>query len=143
MRLTFLLALSLFLASSVFSQEEAIKSIWYNAEKTSKIKIFKATNGKYYGKIEWTKTPDKKDVNNPDPAKRNDPVLGMLFIKDFTYDAKTKQWTGGTIYDPDNGKTYDCYMWFEDNNTEILHLKGYILGMKFMGRETEFTKTTL
>jgi uncharacterized protein (DUF2147 family) len=143
MRLTFLLALSLFLASSVFSQEEAIKSIWYNAKKTSKIKIFKATNSKYYGKIEWTKTQDKKDFNNPDPAKRNDPLLGMLFIKDFTYDARTKQWIGGTIYDPDNGKTYDCYMWFEGNNTEILHLKGYILGMKFMGRETEFTKTTL
>jgi uncharacterized protein (DUF2147 family) len=143
MKLTFLLTLSLYLSASVFSQEEAIKCIWYNAEKTSKIKIFKATNGKYYGKIEWSKTPDKKDVNNPDLKKQSDPVVGMLFMKDFTYDEAKKQWNGGTIYDPDNGKTYDCYLWFEGNNTDILHVKGYVMGMKFMGRETEFTKTEL
>jgi uncharacterized protein (DUF2147 family) len=130
MKFTILLTLSLFLSASVFSQEEAIKCLWYNVEKTSKIKIFKATNGKYYGKIEWTKTIDKKDVNNPDPKKRGDLILGMLFIKDFTYNAIKKQWTGGTIYDPDNGKTYDCYMWFNDGDTSILHVKGYVMGMK-------------
>jgi uncharacterized protein (DUF2147 family) len=138
-----LFALTVFFSVNVFSQEESIKSIWFNDKQTSKIKIFKATNGKYYGKIVWSKTPDKKDINNPDPAKRNDPVLEMIFIKDFTYDAAKKQWNGGTIYDPDNGKTYDCYMWFEGNNTDVLYLKGYIMGMKFMGRETQFTKTEL
>lgn len=143
MKFTFLITLSLFLTASVFSQEEAIKSVWFNAEKTSKIKIFKATNGKYYGKIEWSKTPDKKDVNNPDPKKQAEPVVGLLIIKDFIYDANKKQWTSGTIYDPDNGKTYDCFMWFEGNNTDVLHLKGFVMGMRFMGRETQFTKTEL
>lgn len=143
MKLSFLLTLSLFLTIGAYSQEESIKTIWYNAEKTSKIKIFKATNGKYYGKIVWSKTPDKKDINNPDPARQNDPIVEMIFMKDFTYDASKKQWNGGTIYDPDNGKTYDCYMWFEGSSTEVLHLKGYVLGMKFMGRETQFTRTEL
>ncbi|MBN2484979.1 MAG: DUF2147 domain-containing protein [Bacteroidales bacterium] len=140
MRSTILIALSLFLTATAYSQEEAIKAVWQNVEKTSKIRIFKATNGKYYGKIEWTQNADKKDINNPDPKKQNDPIVGLMIIKDFTYDAAKKQWGGGTIYDPDNGKTYDCYMWFEGGKTDVLHLKGYIMGMKFMGRETQFTK---
>ncbi len=123
-----------------FGQEEKVKGVFYNTEKTSKIKIFKATNGKYYGKIVWLETPDKVDKNNPNPAKRNDPLMGMLFVKGFNYDAEKKQWTDGTIYDPDNGKTYDCFIWFEDNNNDILHVKGYVLGMKFAGREVEWTR---
>lgn len=129
----------IFIAVS-FGQEEEVKGVYYNTEKTSKIKIFKATNGKYYGKIVWLETADKIDENNPDPAKRNDPLMGMLFIKSFTYDADKGQWTDGTIYDPDNGKTYDCFMWFEDGNKNILHVKGYVLGMKFAGREVEWER---
>jgi uncharacterized protein (DUF2147 family) len=143
MKLSFTLSLLLFFSLGIFAQEEAVKGIWYNTEKTSKIKIFKATDGKYYGKIVWMKTPEKKDVNNPDPAKQNDPILEMLIVKSFTYDAEKKQWTGGNIYDPDNGKTYSCYMWFDDGTTDILHLKGYVMGMKFLGREVDWTRTEL
>ena len=143
MRFTFLLALTFVLSAITFAQEESVKGIWYNTEKTSKIKIFKATNGKYYGKIVWMKNPEKKDINNPDPNKHNDPIMDMLFVKDFIYDADNAQWTGGTIYDPDSGKTYDCYMWFEGGDMEILHVKGYVMGMKFMGKEVEWTKTEL
>jgi uncharacterized protein (DUF2147 family) len=126
-----------------WSQEEVVKGIYYNTEKTSKIKVFKATNGKYYGKIVWLKNGEEYDTNNPDPSKHKDPILGMIFIKGFTYDKSKKQWSGGTIYDPKNGKTYDCYMWFEEGNENILHVKGYVMGMKFAGREVEWSRTTL
>jgi uncharacterized protein (DUF2147 family) len=143
MRTAFILFFSLVIYLGAWSQEEAVKGIYFNIEKTSKIKMFKATNGKYYGKIVWLKNGDKFDMNNPDPTKHQDPILGMLLIKDFSYDASKKQWTGGTIYDPNNGKTYDCYFWFEDGNTETLHIKGYVMGMKFIGRETEWTRTQM
>jgi len=143
MKVTFTLALLLFFSLGIFAQEESVKGIYYNTEKTSKIKIFKATDGKYYGKIVWMEHPEKKDINNPDAAKHNDPIMDMNIAKSFTYDAAKKQWSGGTIYDPDNGKTYDCYMWFDDGKTGILHVKGYVMGMKFMGREVEWERTEL
>lgn len=141
MKTKFILLFSVFSIAFSFAQEESVKGIYYNTEKTSKIKIFKATNGKYYGKIIWLETEGKKDENNPDPSKRNKPLLGMLFVKGFNYIVDKKQWAGGTIYDPDNGKTYDCYMWFEDGNKDILHVKGYVMGMKFAGRKVEWTRT--
>jgi uncharacterized protein (DUF2147 family) len=143
MKLTFTISLLFVFSLGLFAQEEVVKGIYYNTEKTSKIKIFKATDGKYYGKIVWMEHPEKKDIHNPDVSKQNDPVMDMLIVKGFTYDAKEKQWSGGTIYDPDNGKTYDCYMWFEENQTIILDVKGYVMGMKFLGREVEWTRTEL
>ena len=138
--------LTLFVALAFIAlkaQEEVVKGIYFNTEKSSKIKIFKATNGKYYGKIVWMEEPEKKDIENPDEAKRQDPIMGMLLIKEFEFEASKKQWNNGTIYDPKNGKTYDCYMWFDDGKTEILNVKGYVMGMKFVGRQVEWTRTDL
>lgn len=143
MKKVFLFLLTVFFLSSAYAQEEKVKGIWYNTEKTSKIKIFKATNGKYYGKIVWMEEPEKKDVENPDEAKRDDLILGSTIIKGFTFDKDKKQWNGGTIYDPENGKTYDCYMWFDGSEKNILNVKGYVMGMKFVGRQVEWTRTEM
>lgn len=135
-----LFACSLFLFSTVFCQADKIIGIWVPAKGTSQVRIFKATNGKYYGKVEWLETEkDKLDVNNPDPAQRNKKIQGLMILKDFSYNADKKRWEGGTVYDPDNGKTYDCFMWFDgDDNT--MTLKGYVLGMKFVGRAEDWKR---
>ena len=133
----------LFIVSSVFSQADDIVGIWVPAKGTSQVRIFKATNGKFYGKVEWLETDkDKLDVNNPDETQRNKPIQGLMILKDFSYNAAKKRWDGGTVYDPDNGKTYDCYMWFDSNDDKIMTLKGYVLGMKFVGRSENWTRET-
>ncbi|MBU8893248.1 MAG: DUF2147 domain-containing protein, partial [Bacteroidales bacterium] len=43
------------------------------------------------------------------------------------------------IYDPKEGKTYKCFMWFEDGDDKILHVKGFI-GFSLLGREVEWTR---
>ena len=43
------------------------------------------------------------------------------------------EWSGGKIMDPENGKTYKCKIWFEDNNNDELNLRGYI-GFSLLGR---------
>jgi uncharacterized protein (DUF2147 family) len=130
----------LFPAIPIEAQKNNIIGSWWNEEGTSQIRIFKATNGKYYGKIDYLKhEPGRKDVNNPDKEMQTKPLLGLMILEGFTYSAEQKQWTGGTIYDPKNGKTYDCYMWFGDE-PDMLHIKGYVLGMKFVGRETHWKK---
>ena len=45
----------------------------------------------------------KTDVNNPDPALRSRPVVGLPILTGFT--AGKDQWNG-RIYDPRNGKSY-------------------------------------
>jgi uncharacterized protein (DUF2147 family) len=130
----------LFLFYYAGAQENKVVGTWFNEDETAHIRIFKATNGKYYGKIEWLKEdPDRLDVNNPDEKKQNEPLLGLMILQGFIYETEKLQWNRGTIYDPDNGKTYDCFMWFEEN-PDILSIKGYVLGMKFIGRETAWRR---
>jgi uncharacterized protein (DUF2147 family) len=130
----------LFSVTSVFSQADKIIGIWVPAKGTSQVRIFKATNGKFYGKVEWLETEkDKLDVNNPDVSQRDKKILGLMILKDFSYNEEKKRWEGGTVYDPDNGKTYDCFMWFNGSDDKMT-LKGYVLGMKFVGRAEDWTR---
>jgi len=128
------------LSPRILAQDPQLLDSWWNEEQTSHIRIFKATNGKFYGKIEYLKDePERLDVNNPEESQQIEPLLGLMILKGFTFNDAKEQWTGGTIYDPDNGKTYDCYMWFGEN-PDILFIKGYVLGMKFVGRETRWAR---
>jgi uncharacterized protein (DUF2147 family) len=45
-----------------------------------------------------------KDSRNPDPALRNRSMIGVKILNGFARDGRN--WTGGTIYNPTNGKTY-------------------------------------
>lgn len=129
-----------FLPILVGAQANNIIGIWLTEEGDSQIEIFKATNSKYYGRVVWLKTePEAKDDNNPNPSLRNNKIQGLQILRNFSFSAGENEWTGGTIYDPNNGNTYDCYMWF-DGNTNNLKIKGFVMGMRFLGRETTWTR---
>jgi len=139
-KLMLLLVLVLIAKFYSSAQSDDVIGVWLTYEEKSQIRIFKATNGKYYGKIEWLKEDkNEKDSNNPDLSLRDKPLMGMTILKGFSYNENKGQWDGGTIYDPKNGKTYDCYMWFEDDRQK-LEIKGYVLGMKFIGRTTTWKR---
>lgn len=135
-----------FIAPNGFSQgADKIKGYWLTQDGDSQVKIFKATNGKYYGEIVWLETPNeedgtpKLDKNNENEKLRKEPVMGLRLLKGFKYDADDKEWVDGTIYDPKNGKTYKCFMWFDDDNDKILSVKGFI-GFSLIGREVIWTR---
>ncbi len=140
-----ILLLSLFVSWFAYSQSNAddIVGTWYNAEKSSKIRIYKCGDGgkKYCGKIVWLKK-DKEDdggprvdKNNPDPKKRKDLMMEMLILKLFVYDQSDKEWNDGTIYDPKNGKTYSCTIKKKGNTLEV---RGYV-GVSMIGRTAIWT----
>jgi uncharacterized protein (DUF2147 family) len=141
MKKLMLLLIMVFIAKvHSYSQSDDVIGIWLTYEEKSQVRIFKATNGKYYGKIDWLKEDkDQKDSNNPDVSLRDEPVMGMMILKGFSYNNDKGYWDSGTIYDPKNGKTYDCFMWFEDDKQK-LEIKGYVLGMKFIGRTTTWKR---
>lgn len=114
-------------------------------QEKSQVQIFKATNGKYYGKIVWLAEPlkdgkPKLDQDNPNQELTGKPILGLQLLKGFTYDEKTSEWSEGTIYNPAGGKTYNCFMKFEGNKLKI---RGYI-GAVWMGlgKTATWTKET-
>ena len=75
-----------------------------------KIKIYRATNGKYQGKFVWLSKPNnpdgtpRTDINNPDPKKRNRTSDQIVAVWGLTYE--NGEWINGSIYDPNSGKTY-------------------------------------
>ena len=139
-KLMLLLVLVLFAKVKSNAQSDDVIGVWLTFEEKSQVRIFKATNGKYYGKIAWLKEDkEEKDSNNPDLSLRDKPLMEMIILKGFSYNKDKEYWDGGTIYDPKNGKTYDCFMWFE-NDMKKLEIKGYVLGMKFIGRTTTWKR---
>ncbi len=76
------------------------------------------------------------DEKNPDPALRNRPLIGLQLFEGFDY-AGNGRWTGGTIYDPNSGKTYRCIVTYVDHNT--LKVRGYI-GVSLLGRTETWTR---
>lgn len=136
-----LLLVLLCIVSGVAMAQDAIERVWFNQEKTAKVQVFKATDGKYYGKIVWLKEPNneegkpKVDKNNPDKAKKSTPLMGLQLLKGFKKDGETG-YEDGTIYDPKNGKTYSCKI---NRKGETLEVRGYV-GISLIGRTTIWTK---
>lgn len=124
----------IFATNSLSAQVESdIVGTWYNQEGTAKIKVFKATNGKfagmYYGKIVWLKIPNKEgkpkvDAQNPDETKRNKPIIGLVILSNLAWNPELKAWTDGQIYDPNNGKTYSCAINKDGKNLKVRGFKG-------------------
>jgi uncharacterized protein (DUF2147 family) len=79
--------------------------------------------------------PDR-DEKNPDPALRDRPLTGLELFSGFSY-AGDGRWTGGTIYDPNSGKTYRCRVTRVDPDT--LKVRGYI-GVPMLGRTETWTR---
>lgn len=130
----------LFVSAYSIAQTDPIVGTWFNEEKTAKVRIYKATNGKFYGKIVWLQTPEKDgkprvDENNPDKDKRNEPLDGLVILKGFEKDGDD-EYDDGTIYDPKNGKTYSCIITHKGDKLDV---RGYV-GFSWIGRTTEWTK---
>ncbi len=141
-----LLAALLFLASTALAQSDRINGYWMTEDDQSQIEIFTDDKGMVYGNIIWLDEPyeedgtPKVDDENPDAALRSQPILGLEIIEGFTYDSSDQEWTGGTIYDPESGRTYTAYMRLDDRNT--LRLRGYVMGMRFLGRTSYWNRTS-
>ena len=132
----FLLVGVLMLTISAFSQVDKIVGKWKTIDDKdgstkSIVNIFKATNGKYYGKVEKLfKNPDKK-CTECEGANKDKPVLGMMVVNGMI--EKGGDLTGGTILDPNNGKIYRCNISL-DTESGNLNVRGSLDKMGIIGR---------
>jgi len=136
----FILLVMVLFSNTAKAQTDRIEGLWYNDIKSGKILITKGKDGKFYGKVVWLKEPlengkPKVDKMNADPALRTRPRLGLQVLTGFEKDGDEK-YTGGTIYDPLNGKTYSCKITYRGKTLDI---RGYI-GISLFGRTTVWSR---
>lgn len=123
----------------------AIEGTWLSEDGEAAIQLIACDEG-ICGEIVWLQEPTddagtiKHDINNPEPALRPRPIIGLRLLYGFRPDGPGR-WTGGRIYDPNNGKSYRCKMELEDAGA-TLKIRGYVLTPLF-GRTTRWLRTEL
>ena len=114
-------------------QADRIIGQWESVIKDGRMEFY-AEGKTYAARLLWgTKAvaadgkTSKKDLKNPDPAKRSQDILGMTYITGLAYD--NGDYTGGSIYNPLDGKTYRCKIHLAGDE---LYLRVYV-GVPLLG----------
>jgi uncharacterized protein (DUF2147 family) len=80
----------------------------------------------------------KTDINHPDKAQHERPILGLVNLWGFTFNVSKDKWENGHVYDPKNGKEYKCVITM--TNPDTIEVRGYI-GITLIGRTDIWTRT--
>ena len=112
-----------------------VTGTWLTPGGKSHVKIEKCGT-KLCGKIIWLRDPNgpdgkpKVDAKNPNSMKKTRPILNLEILNGFAKDGDNV-WDDGEIYNPEDGKVYDCKLTLTDPNT--LRVRGYV-GISLFGQ---------
>ena len=111
---------------------------WKLEDGTAIVEVYKVGNV-YNGKVVWLQEPTAADgtpavdSNNPDKNLRKRPLIGLNLLHGLKKDGK--KYSGGKIYDPSNGKTYNCSMQVDGNTLKV---RGSLDSMGILGRTMDW-----
>ena len=110
--------------------EDGVTGTWKTVdEKTGKVlsevELYDQ-GGKLFGKITRLTQPNdaqgKPKLCSKCPGEDKDkPIVGLVILKDLS--ASGDRYKGGTIMDPEDGKTYKAEVWPEDGKLKV---RGYL-----------------
>ena len=135
-----LVLLTVIIAPACWAGDADILGLWLSGDGDGWIEI-RQQGEEFIGVIKGSPNnkpgdPPRLDDKNPDPTLRHRELDGLTFMTGFKY-VGDGRWTGGTIYDPNSGKTYKGTMRLVDRNT--LKLRGYI-GISLFGRSDTWSR---
>ncbi len=122
--------------AAAFAQDVIGK--WKLEDGTAIVEVYKSGDV-YNGKIVWLSEPTEedgtpaKDTNNPDPKLRSREILGLNMLHGLKKDGS--KYSGGKIYDPGNGKTYNCSM---QVSGDVLKVRGSLDARGLLGRTMDW-----
>ena len=114
---------------SLSAQDLTPEGIWLHSNERIQVKI-EPCEQRLCGKIIWFKNPDDNegvpivDSENPDQAQRGQPLMGMTVLRGLAR-SSPGLWTDGTIYNPDDGETYNARITMAGPDT--LNVRVYVL----------------
>ena len=135
-KILFSFILMLMPLAAAFAQDVIGK--WKLDDGSAIVEVYK--NGdSFNGKIVWLQNPTEADgspavdSNNPDKALRSRQLIGLNMLSGLK---KTgSEYSGGKIYDPGNGKTYNCSMKVEG---DVLKVRGSLDKKGLIGRTMDW-----
>lgn len=93
----------------------------------------------FNGKVVWLQNPTEADGSpavddkNPDAKLRTRQIIGLNMLSGLKKNGG--EYSGGSIYDPGNGKTYNCSMKVEG---DVLKVRGSLDKRGLLGRTMDW-----
>ena len=103
-----------------------VTGLWATSTNGGQVEIARCGNslcGKLVSSGRIRSEPGLKDTKNKDPAQRARTLKGLQMLYDFT--GGPTKWSGGKIYNPDDGRTYAGTIEMPSDNQ--LKLKGCVV----------------
>ena len=116
-----LVALSLAGAPASAQKAEDAIGVWLHPDNGSNVEFYKCGES-VCGKIVKVVDGQKTDDKNPDPAKRNRPIVGLVIMQGAKKTGDNK-WSGN-LYNRENGSTYSGTVTVKSKNA--LDLSGCV-----------------
>ncbi|WP_298539020.1 DUF2147 domain-containing protein [uncultured Aquimarina sp.] len=119
----------IFITSFASAQSEIIgkwKTIDDNTGEAKSIVVIYKKGSKIYGKIDRILKESDRDklCKECEGEDYNKPIEGMIILKGLQKDGN--EYEDGTIMDPENGKVYKCKIWVDEDDPNVLNVRGYI-----------------
>lgn len=126
-----LCTLALGLAAAAVCAQATPEGLWKTIDDETKaaksyVRISEA-GGLLTGRIEKLLDPAKQEsvCDKCTDSRKDQKVLGMTIVEGVKKNADEPYWDGGTILDPNNGKTYKVRMTPKDGG-KVLEVRGFI-----------------
>jgi uncharacterized protein (DUF2147 family) len=122
--------------AAAFAQDVIGK--WKLEDGTAIVEVYQQGDS-FNGKIVWLEEPNGPDGkpavdrNNPDKNLQSRQLMGLNMLSGLKKSGN--EYTGGKIYDPGNGKTYNCSMKVEG---DVLKVRGSLDKKGLLGRTMDW-----
>ena len=133
-----LISMILMLAPLAAAMAQDVVGKWKLADGSAIVEVYQKGNV-FNGKIVWLQNPTEADGSpavddkNPDAKLRKRQILGLNMLSGLS--KQGTEYSGGSIYDPGNGKTYNCSMKVEG---DILRVRGSLDKKGLLGRTMDW-----
>lgn len=139
MKSTDLIAAFVLMTTTLMAQEESkVIGQWESDAKDFRLEFYKA-GPVYHARTLWGNKivqgdgkTSLKDTRNPNANLRTRDIIGITSMTGLKWDGR--EYTGGKMYNPLDGKTYDGKVWI---NTGKLYLRAYA-GIPLLGKTISF-----
>ena len=133
-----IIALLMPLAATFAQGKPNVTGKWKLDDGSALVEVYQQGNV-YNGKIVWLAEPTEadgtpaKDLNNPDKSLRSRQLIGLNMLSGLK--EVGDEYKEGKIYDPGNGKTYNCSMKLEG---DVLKVRGSLDKRGLLGRTMDW-----
>ena len=121
---------ALLLSLNLSAQAQSVIGKWKTlddetGEAKSIVKIYRRGDAVFGRIVALLKPEDKgKRCKRCKGTDKDKPIEGLVILKNMK--KHEEAYLGGTILDAKKGKVYRCKIWLDEDDPDILHVRGYI-----------------